>query len=120
MIFELTQQFTIESARYLPFLPPEHPCSRMHGHSFKIELVLRGELKKSTGWLVDYNDIKKIAAPIITLLDHQELNKIAGLENPTTENITHWLYQKVKAQLPELYQVVVSETKDTSCRYPVL
>lgn len=117
---EIRKSFEIESARFLPKLPKTHPCSKTHGHSFKITLRLQGPIDAKIGWLIDYNDITQIAAPILKKIDHVILNEVDGLKNPTTENITVWLYDKLRTRLPGLVQVIVKETSDTECSYPVL
>lgn len=117
---EIKKTFEIESARFLPKLPASHPCSKTHGHSFKITLRLQGPVDLKLGWLIDYNDITKVAGPTLKKIDHTLLNKVPGLKNPTTENITIWLYEKLKTDLPELVQVITKETSDTECAYPVL
>lgn len=119
MKFELKQLFRIESARRLTGLPDSHPCSRLHGHSFQIELTLVGERQAQTGWVIDYHQITEIMKPILTQIDHHVLNDIPGLENPTSENLCFWLFEKVKKSLPELTRVTVRETPDTACSYPV-
>lgn len=119
-MIEIKKTFEIESARFLPHLPTSHPCSRTHGHSFKITLRLQGPIDPTLGWLVDYNDITKIAMPVLNEIDHVVLNEVAGLENPTTENISIWLYKKLKMEIPELIQIIIKETRDTECSYPTL
>lgn len=118
MQFLLKQHFQIESARYLPNLPQNHPCSRTHGHSFKITFVFLTTMDSKTGWGLDYHDISRWVQPILNQLDHRLLNEVPGLENPTSEYITAWIYEKVKAHLPDLTQVGVSETSTTECWYP--
>ncbi len=118
MNFELKQQFQIESSRFLPNLPPEHPCSRMHGHSFKLILTLQGPLQPKLGWVRDYHEIEKTVKPFLLMLDHQTLNQVPGLENPTSENLALWLYKKLKGPLPELVRISVQETSTTECSYP--
>ncbi len=120
MNFELKQQFQIESARFLPHLPSDHPCSRMHGHSFRLILTLKGPLHPKLGWVRDYHEIEKTIKPLLTQLDHQTLNQVPGLENPTSENLAFWLYEKVRPLLPELTQVSVQESSTTECSYPAL
>ncbi|MBL7557594.1 MAG: 6-carboxytetrahydropterin synthase QueD [Bdellovibrionaceae bacterium] len=117
-MIEIKKSFEIESARFLPNLPKSHPCSQTHGHSFKITLKLQGKMDEKLGWLIDYNDIAKAAGPTLKKIDHKLLNKVEGLNNPTTENITIWLYKKLKKQLPNLVQVIIKETSDTECSYP--
>lgn len=120
MKFELRQHFQIESARFLPLLPEGHPCRRTHGHSFKIVLRLQGDQDPKIGWVIDYNVISDKVLPILNQVDHRLLNEVSGLENPTSENLSFWLYTKIKAVLPELIQVTVAETAATECLYPAL
>lgn len=120
MKFELKQHFQIESARFLPHLPASHPCSRVHGHSFKIILTLVGELDPKIGWVIDYNDIQFKMKPLLEMIDHRILNEVPGLENPTSELLAKWLYDKALPLLPTLTKVSVAETPTTECSYPVL
>lgn len=118
MLYELKQHFQIESARYLPHLPKDHPCARMHGHSFKIILTLVGELDPKIGWVQDYHEISEIMKPLLSQLDHHVLNEIAGLENPTSELLAKWIYDKTQTNLPLLKSVTIMETPFTECKYP--
>lgn len=118
MKYEIKQHFSIESARWLPHLPASHPCSRMHGHSFKIILRLVGDLHPQIGWMIDYNDIQAIMKPLIEKIDHRVLNEVEGLENPTSELLAKWLYDHAKPLLKDLVQVSVAETPSTECSYP--
>ena len=120
MKLELKQQFRIESARFLPGLPEGHPCRRMHGHSFLLSLRLVGSQDPKVGWVRDYHEISKMVQEIIGDLDHRILNEISGLENPTSENLAIYLFNRIKKVLPELIQISVSETPDTECSYPAL
>ena len=120
MKLELKQQFRIESARVRPGLPEGHPCRRMHGHSFLLSLRLVGEQDPKIGWVRDYHEIAKIVQKILGDLDHRVLNEVPGLENPTSENLAIYLFNRLKKDLKELVQVTVSETPDTECSYPSL
>ncbi len=119
MKIELKQQFQIESARFLPHLDKSHPCSRTHGHSFVILFTLQGPLKQPESWLIDYNEIQQKISPLIQQIDHKLLNEVPGLENPTTENLCIWLYEKAQKVLPEVTRVTIKETSLTECSYPV-
>jgi 6-pyruvoyltetrahydropterin/6-carboxytetrahydropterin synthase len=119
MKFELKQHFQIESARFLPHLPASHPCSRMHGHSFKIVLTLVGEADAKIGWVIDYNDIQAHMKPLLEKIDHRVLNEVSGLENPTSEYLCKWIFDNAKKALPMLVRVSVAETPNTECSYPV-
>lgn len=118
MNFELKQHFQIESARFLPHLPTTHPCSRMHGHSFKIILRLIGPLDPKLGWVLDYHEISQTMKPILMQLDHCTLNEVPGLENPTSELLAQWIYNKARETLPLLKTVTILETPFTECSYP--
>ncbi|MEK6774015.1 MAG: 6-pyruvoyl tetrahydropterin synthase family protein [Bdellovibrionota bacterium] len=118
MKIELKQQFQIESARFLPHLDKNHPCSRTHGHSFVIWLTLQGPLQMPQGWLIDYNEIQIKMKPILEQIDHRLLNEVPGLENPTTENLCIWLYQKAQKVLPQVTRISIRETSSSECNYP--
>lgn len=118
MIFQLKQQFQIESARFLPNLPADHPCSRVHGHSFCIILTLEGALDPKIGWVQDYHEISETVKPVLNQLDHKLLNDVPGLENPTSELLAFWVHAKLIATLPKLKQVTIKETSTTECSYP--
>lgn len=120
MKFELKQHFYIESAHFLDHLPKNHPCSQMHGHSFKITFRFIGEKDQKFGWVLDYNEISEKIKPVLSKLDHHVLNEIEGLENPTSENLAEWIYTRCHTVLSQLAQVTVSETRNTECSYPVI
>ncbi len=115
MNVELRRSFQFEAAHLLPRLPETHKCRRLHGHSFQVELVVRGECDPHLGWLMDYADIKAAFQPVWERLDHRYLNDIPGLENPTSENIAAWIWQELKPRLPALAEVAVAETCTARC-----
>lgn len=110
MRVELVKEFTFEAAHLLPKLPKAHKCRRLHGHSFRVEVHVEGECDPKLGWLIDYADIAKAFEPIYRKLDHYYLNEIAGLENPTSEILARWIWQRLKPKLPTLSAIVVHET----------
>lgn len=109
--------FQIEAAHYLPNVPEGHKCRRMHGHSFRIEVHVSGELEPDTGWVMDFADLKRAFRPLFDQLDHRLLNEIAGLENPTSENLARWVWTRLHPRLPGLSKVVVQETCTSGCSY---
>ncbi len=117
MIVRLSKQFHFEAAHHLPTFPAAHKCRRLHGHSFRFDVIVEGDVEESKGFLIDYGDIKSAVAPIVDQLDHYYLNEIAGLENPTAENLSKWLWDKIKPSLPLLTSIVVHETCTSSCEY---
>lgn len=109
--------FHLEASRRLPRLPAEHPCARLHGHSFRIEVHVSGPLDPELGWVCDFADVQAAWQPIHAALDHRYLNDIAGLENPTSEHLAIWIWQGLQAALPGLAKVVVMETHASGCSY---
>ena len=114
---EIFKEFRLESARWLPNVPPGHKCSRLHGHSFRIAVHVAGPLDAHLGWVCDFADISKVVAPLIEQLDHRCLNEIAGLENPTSEILAAWIWQRLKPALPGLSRVLIHETCTSGCEY---
>jgi queuosine biosynthesis protein QueD len=117
MRVHLAREFTFEAAHRLPHVPAGHKCARLHGHSFKVELVCEGDVDSKLGWLVDFADLKAAFEPLHNQLDHNYLNDIDGLENPTAENLARWIWVRVKKTLPLLSQVNVAETCHSRCEY---
>jgi len=114
---KITQAFSFEAAHFLPNVAPTHRCRAMHGHSYRVELKLEGPVDPTTGFVVDFFAIEQAFQPLFVKLDHHCLNDIAGLENPTAENIAVWIYERIKRDLPQLASVVVYETKDCTAEY---
>ncbi len=114
---ELFKAFTFEAAHRLPNVPPEHKCARIHGHSFRATIWVEGPVDPQLGWVIDYADIKAAHLPVWEQLDHHYLNDVPGLENPTSENIARWIWDRLKPALPMLSAVEVAETCDAGCRY---
>lgn len=114
---EISKTFHIEAAHRLPNVPPGHKCARLHGHSFRVEIHVRGPLDPHLGWVVDYSEIKAAFAPLFERLDHHYLNEVPGLENPTSEQLARWIWRELQPALPLLSRVVVHETCTTTCSY---
>jgi 6-pyruvoyltetrahydropterin/6-carboxytetrahydropterin synthase len=114
---EIFKEFTFESAHRLPNVAPGHKCGRMHGHSFRCEIHVRGEVGRDTGWIMDFADIKTAFAPLHDRLDHNLLNEIEGLSNPTSEVLARWIWDRLAPALPGLSAVVIRETCTSGCVY---
>ena len=117
MRVRLSKTFRFEAAHSLPTFPDGHKCRRLHGQSFRFDVVAEGEVDPAKGYLVDYGDIKRIVGPIVHRLDHYYLNEIEGLSNPTAEVISKWLWDRIKPDLPLLAKIKVYETCTSSCAY---
>jgi len=112
----LERSYRFEAAHFLPRVPPGHKCARMHGHSYAVDLVIEGDIDPERGWLMDFAEIDEYAQPVIRRLDHQVLNEVEGLSNPTSELLAVWIWRQLAA-LPGLAEVVVSETPTSRCVY---
>lgn len=112
----LFKEFAFEAAHRLPLVPENHKCFNLHGHSFKVKITIEG-IVNELGWVMDFAEIKKICEPIIDELDHKYLNEIIGLDNPTSENIAVWIWQKLEDSLKGLYSIEVMETCNSGCIY---
>ncbi|MFV2010642.1 MULTISPECIES: 6-carboxytetrahydropterin synthase QueD [unclassified Micromonospora] len=113
---EIFREFTFEAAHRLPYVPEGHKCARLHGHSYRVAVHVSGQVGAQTGWVIDFGDLKQAFAPVRDQLDHHYLNEIAGLENPTSEVLARWIWQRLAGQLP-LSAVVVRETCTSGCVY---
>ena len=114
---EIYKDITFEAAHLLPNVPTDHKCRRLHGHSFKVRLALEGPVDKSLGWVEDFSDVKEAFEPIYHQLDHHYLNEVEGLENPTSENLSKWIWTRLKPKLQYLTSIEVKETCSTGCIY---
>lgn len=118
MTHEISKTFTFESAHYLPYVPDGHKCGRIHGHSYRCTVYVAGDLDR-LGWVVDFAAITEAFEPIRRALDHQTLNDIVGLDNPTSELLATWIWNRlaVTGIARGLSRVEVSETAESSCSY---
>jgi 6-pyruvoyltetrahydropterin/6-carboxytetrahydropterin synthase len=113
---EIFKEFTFEAAHRLPFVPDGHKCSRLHGHSYRVEVHVTGEIGDTSGWVMDFGDIKQAFVPVHDQLDHRYLNEVPGLENPTSEILARWIWGRLAEALP-LSQILVRETCTSGCIY---
>ncbi|MCW3053025.1 MAG: 6-carboxy-5,6,7,8-tetrahydropterin synthase [Chthonomonadales bacterium] len=114
---EIFKAFTLEAAHRLPNVPVGHKCARLHGHSFRVEVHVAGPVGAETGWVMDFTDIKAAFQPLHDRLDHNYLNEVDGLENPTSENLAKWIWDHLRPALPGLSKIIVQETCTSGCIY---
>jgi 6-pyruvoyltetrahydropterin/6-carboxytetrahydropterin synthase len=114
---QIFKEITFEAAHRLPNVPDGHKCKRVHGHSFAAEIYVSGDIDPQTGWVLDFGDVKAAFRPLFDQLDHNYLNDVSGLENPTSENIAIWIWDRLKPDLPLLSKIVVRETCTSGCVY---
>lgn len=111
------KEFSFEAAHRLPNVPAGHKCARLHGHSFHVRITVRGPVGETSGWVMDFAEIKAAVTPIHDTLDHHYLNDVPGLENPTSEVLAQWIWRALQASLPGLDEVEVRETCTSGCVY---
>lgn len=107
---EIIKEFRFEAAHFLPKVPEDHQCKRLHGHSYKVVIRAEGPIDEEMGWVMDLSELNKAFAPIADQVDHRLLNEINGLENPTGENVALWIYGQLEKSLPLLSSVTVEAT----------
>jgi 6-pyruvoyltetrahydropterin/6-carboxytetrahydropterin synthase len=117
MKVSLSKSFRFEAAHDLPTFPDGHKCRRLHGHSFRFDVIVEGEVDEKLGYLIDYGEIKKVVDPLVRRLDHFYLNEIEGLGNPTSENLARWIWRELQPRLSLLSCIVVYETCTSACEY---
>lgn len=107
---EIFKEFTFESAHRLPNVPVGHKCARLHGHSYRVSVHVAGAIDERAGWVRDFGDIKSAFQPLHDMLDHNYLNDLPDLGNPTSENLAKWIWDRLVSDLPDLSEVRVRET----------
>jgi 6-pyruvoyltetrahydropterin/6-carboxytetrahydropterin synthase len=117
MSTSIFKEFTFEAAHRLPNVPTGHKCARLHGHSYRVQLWLTGDVDPVTGMIADFGAITAAFDPVRDRLDHNFLNSIQGLENPTSENLARWIWDALKPSIGRLSKVVVRETCTSGCEY---
>ncbi len=114
---EVFREFSFDSAHFLPLSPEGHKCRRLHGHTFHIGLHVGGPVDPERGWILAFADIEAAFDPLHEALDHRLLNDVEGLENPTSEHLAVWIWDRLTPSLPGLTRVVVKETCNSGCIY---
>jgi len=117
MKVRLTKSFDFDCAHHLPCFPPEHKCRGVHGHTMRVDVVIEGEKPADRDYLIDFGEIKQAIEPLRNELDHKLLNDVEGLNVPTVENLSKWLWDRLKPQLPMLTLIRVYETPTNVCEY---
>ncbi|WP_433574628.1 6-carboxytetrahydropterin synthase QueD [Nocardia brasiliensis] len=113
---DIFREFSFEAAHRLPAVPDGHKCGRLHGHSYRVEVQVTGEVGAETGWVIDFARIKDAFAGVHDQLDHHYLNEVPGLENPTSEVLAQWIWARLYDEIP-LSAVTVRETCTSGCVY---
>ena len=113
----ITKDFTFEAAHLLPNVPEGHKCARLHVHSFGVSVSVDGPVGETSGWIMDFGDLKAAWVPLHDQLDHRYLNEVDGLENPTSEVLAMWIWERLVGELPGLSEIEIRETCTSRCTY---
>ncbi len=116
-MFTITKQFNFSASHQLKNLPDSHPCARLHGHNYIVEVVLQSEELDRTGFVRDYTELNRLKEMIAEKLDHRHLNDVLGDSCVTAEQLAYWLYQWCKKEWQEVVAVRISETPKTWAEY---
>ncbi len=119
-MFELSQTFSFDAAHTLKRnVSPEEAAGsrRIHGHTYTAEVFVRGPRQADSGMVVDLAVLRGLIAEVRSQLDHHFLDEVAGLGAPTLENLSVFIYERVKAQMPQVSGVAVSRAAGDRCLY---
>jgi 6-pyruvoyltetrahydropterin/6-carboxytetrahydropterin synthase len=111
------KQFSFDSAHFLPCVPEGHKCKQIHGHTYQLTIFMDGPIHTELAWVADFADVKQVVSPIVDMVDHKLLNEVPGLENPTCELLAVWLWNKIKALVPQLSKIELWETPTSGVVY---
>lgn len=117
MNVELSTSFYFEAAHRIPTLPPSHKCTRVHGHNYRVDVHIAGDVDEASGLLMDFGELKGTVKPLIDSLDHRDLNDIDGLAVPTSEMLARYIWDRLYEKIPLLSAVCVRESPDSKCIY---
>ena len=116
-MYTISKEFNFSASHQLLNLPDSHPCARMHGHNYIVEVVLQSESLNKYGFVRDYNDLDTLKQFIDDTLDHRHLNDVLGDDNTTAENLAKFIFDWAILKWPELTEVRISETPKTWASY---
>jgi 6-pyruvoyltetrahydropterin/6-carboxytetrahydropterin synthase len=115
---ELRYRFGFDAAHRFERYPDDHPYRGVHGHSFQVEVAVGGKPDPATGFVEDFALIEQACAGLRKSLDHRMLNEIPGLEKPSLENLSVWIWNELAPRLRSLARVTVRrDSIGQSCTY---
>lgn len=115
---ELSYRFGFDAAHHFSHFPPGHPNHGIHGHSFQVEVAVRGEPDPRTGFIVDFAELEQACTEVRGALDHRVLNEVAGLEKPSLETLCSFIWRRLAPRFSSLARVTVRrDSSGQSCAY---
>ncbi len=117
-MFELAKQFRFDAAHTLEREIATDSSRRIHGHSYRAELVIRGEPDAATGMVMDLGLLERVTREMHEALDHRYLDEVADLGPATMENLAFWIWRKAAPAAPGLVRVTVyRDSLSEACSY---
>ena len=116
-MYTISKQFHFSASHCLVGVPPDHPCARLHGHNYVVELELRSKQLNAAGFVRDYLELRELKLYLEEQLDHRHINDVLGDEYASAERLAHWLFDWCAERWPETCAVRVSETPKTWAEY---
>lgn len=116
-MFIIKKEFHFSASHQIKSLPADHPCARLHGHNYRVEVELSSETLNSVGFVRDYRELSALKTYLDDHVDHYHLNDVLGDDCVTAEQMARHFYQWCKEKWPEVSAVRVSETPKTWAEY---
>ncbi len=116
-MYRISKQFAFSASHQLMRVPEGHPCSRLHGHNYIVEIELSGETLNEAGFVRDYLELGDLKQYIDDVLDHRHLNEVLGDDNVTAERLAKHLFDWSFKRWPEVTAMRISETPKTWAEY---
>lgn len=116
-MYTISKDYHFSASHVLPQLPEDHPCHRLHGHNYIVQVVLESETLNEVGFVRDYRELDALKRYIDDEIDHRHLNDVLGDNNVTAEQIAKHFYDWCKNKWSEVAAVRVSETPKSWAEY---
>jgi 6-pyruvoyltetrahydropterin/6-carboxytetrahydropterin synthase len=116
-MYTIAKRFTFSASHVIGGLPEQHPCARLHGHNYEVEVVLQSATLDAIGFVRDYRELSALKEFVDKILDHRHLNEVLGHDQTTSEALAKWIYDWCASRWSEVVAVRVSETPRTWAEY---
>jgi len=116
-MYLISKRFEFSASHWIGGLVQDHPCAKLHGHNYVVEVVLESDKLDDVGFVRDYHELRPLKNFIDETLDHQHLNEALGHDQTTSEVLAKWLFDWCKDRWPETSCVRISETPRTWAEY---
>ncbi len=116
-MYKIAKEYHFSASHQLFQLPEDHPCHRLHGHNYVVEVELQSQELNDVGFVRDYRELDALKIYIDETFDHRHLNDVLGDDNVTAENLAKHFYDWCKKRWPEVVAVRVKETPKSTAEY---